>query len=151
MDLKVSKHIAGKKCPTSRVCHKLQDGKINSVTELNNVLANIKCMCLNEACATKVTSNEQDIRDALDCLKVCNFEDDNKSALLKFITCQLDLMCLKDKHSRRFDEHLTVLAFLWHCTSPCLYRKIRQVLILPSERRLQQLSSSITVSADCLD
>ena len=60
--------------------------------------------------------------------------------LINFLISQLRLM-LMNSHQYRCDSDLIVSSFLWKMTSFALYNKLSSFFILPSTRRLQQLSS----------
>jgi len=74
-------------------------------------------------------------------------EDNEQKYLIQFITEQLDL-CQKSNFSRRYSSSLISLSFLWNMTSHSLYARLREIFILPTPRRLQQLSSCTQVSAE---
>ena len=70
--------------------------------------------------------------------------------LLKFIISQLRLM-LNNSHQYRYDSDLIIHTFLWKMTSSALYNKLSSFFVLPSTRRLQQLSCGLNVRPDELD
>ena len=71
-------------------------------------------------------------------------------SLIRFVIEQLQLLQVQ-KHGRCYSVELITTAFLWQLTSIACYKKIRQVLILPSSSRLRQLSAGSDVSTSIVD
>lgn len=76
--------------------------------------------------------------------------DATNTPLLKFMISQLKLLVVAPG-GRRYSTELIVLSFTWKMTSAALYRKLCDLFTLPSIRRLQQLSTGISVHANNID
>ena len=70
--------------------------------------------------------------------------------LLEFIKAQLKLTSVK-KHARKYSNKLLTVSFLWQMTSPKLYETLKELFILPSVRRIQQLSSVFAENVESLN
>lgn len=133
--------VDGLKVPNSKVQHLLEkSATITYATEVSNILAFVKSLAEKSAPA--------DSEDLLRFLE--SFEKNADDSFLSFVIEQLKIRS-SPKTGRRFSPNLIVLAFIWHCLSPVLYRKLREFFSLPSERRLQQLSSRNDVSLNNMD
>ena len=55
------------------------------------------------------------------------------------------------KEGRRYSSNLITASFLWQPTSFSLYRKLRELFILPPTRTLQMFSSGNTVKPGFVD
>ena len=80
-------------------------------------------------------------RDFLDsCRMTCG--DYEHKELLSFIIDQLNL-CFIKPHARIYSNELLVTSYLWYIHSPALYKKLSELFILPSTRRLKGVSSAV--------
>lgn len=145
--LQVTIFLNGSKVPTSKIRHLLScDGHIHSLTELCNVLSIVKSWCVEE--------NEIDIIDVLSkqVIEILNklTEKDFNVEILNFLREQMELLSM-ESHARRYSSDLLIHAFLWQMTSPSLYKILRKVFILPTVRRLQQLSCGLDVKSNMVD
>ena len=70
--------------------------------------------------------------------------------LLSFFLSQIRLL-MRNPQQYRYDPELLILSFTWKMTSTALYKKLSNFFILPTARRLQQLSSGITVRPSQID
>ena len=88
-------------------------------------------------------AKEELIEEVVKCLKNSRLYD-NKS--VEFLTEQLMLACISP-HKRRYSSSLLAMSVMWLKISPAAYRNIYQedILTIPTERHLQQLSSSLDV------
>ena len=127
--------------------HFLTNGKVVNLTDSSNILA----ICKNVACKTiNVWQKSYLIDIAISSLKQhmhqFYFDQDefNCASLLQFICEQLQLLQVP-KHGHRYSTDMIILAFLWQLTSSALYKKFREVLILPSITRLCQYSAGMSV------
>ena len=78
-----------------------------------------------------------------------NLSDQSKLNLINFF---IELELLKfAKEARRYSTSMITTAFLWQLTSCSLYKKLRDLSILPSLSRLQAYSSCLSVKAGTLD
>ena len=77
-----------------------------------------------------------------------NYEDNRQ--LLSFLAAQLWL-CATPAKGRRYPIDLIILSFSWRIMSTALYKKMSEIFILPSVRRLQQLSTGSAVTANSID
>ena len=59
--------------------------------------------------------------------------------LIVFLKEQLKLTLISH-HSRIYPRNVMIKSFLWHCYSPALYQQLRELFILPTVRRLRQIS-----------
>ena len=76
--------------------------------------------------------------------------DDSKQSLITFLIEQLHLLSLP-KESQRYSATTITTAFLWQLASSSLYKKIRELFILPSLSRLRVYSSGLSVKSGLLD
>ena len=83
-------------------------------------------------------------------LYLSSLTDHESLLLIRFVIEQLQLLQVQ-KHECRYAVELITTAFLWQLTSTACYKKIRQVLILPSSSRLRQLSAGSDVSTSIVD
>ena len=79
-----------------------------------------------------------------------NILDQNEQFLLQFILEQLQLIHVS-KNGRRYSVAMLKTCFLWQLTSTSLYKKLNDILILPSCSRLQQLSTGMNVDSPKID
>ena len=134
--------------------HLLSSSAISSLTEISNVLAFCKSMSkeflddhINKIMLVKVALNA--LQQYLD--TASTLEDPNISfGLIQFLLEQLKLVAV-DKGARRYSSDLITIAFLWKLTSTSLYTKLSNFFVLPSIRRLQQLSCSDHVETNVID
>ena len=133
--------------------HFLTHGKVVNLTDLSNMLA----ICKNVACKRiNVCQKSYFIDIAISSLKqyMHKFHSDqdkfNCASLFQFICEQLQLLQVP-KHGYRYSTDMIILAFLWKLTSSALYKKLREVLILPSITRLRQYSAGMSVDTCHLD
>ena len=133
--------VNGLKVPNSKVGHLLKTKTtISSVTEISNILAFVKSLAENS-----VPAESKDLLQLLG-----NFEKSPDDNLTSFLVEQLTIRSASQT-GRRYSPNLIILAFIWHSLSPTLYRKLRDLFCLPSERRLQQISCRNDVSLNNMD
>ena len=74
----------------------------------------------------------------------------SENVKIQFLKEQLSLLCVPTPHGRRYSMSLLALAVMWQHISPAAYRQMLadDVLTLPSVRRIQQLSSAVTVDLE---
>ena len=119
---------------------------ISSSTEVSNLLSFVKSLADSKDSATDSISLLSLAYDFLNRF-LDEKEDSELNYLIQFITEQLAL-CQKSNFNRRYSSNLISLSFLWNMTSHSLYARLREIFILPTTRRLQQLSSSTQVSTE---
>ena len=133
--------VDGVKMSNSKFQHLLKTNeRISSVTEVSNILALVKSLT-----ETSAPTESDELLRFLE-----RFQNDPEDKFLSFVIEQLKIRSVS-KTGRRFSPNLIVLAFIWHSLSPALYRKLREFFSLPTERRLQQLSSRNEVSLNDMD
>ena len=76
-------------------------------------------------------------------------EEFDQSPLLNFID-QLRLLFVSPK-GLHYSASVIILSFLWNMTAPNLYNKLSDFFILPTARRLRQLSEHKKVKASYPD
>ena len=116
---------------------------MSSLTEVSNILAFCKSLsneclddCVNKTVLVKMAVNA--LEQYLD--TATKIRDKNNSfGLIQFLLEQLKLIHI-DKGALRYSSDLLTVAFLWKLTSTSLYKKLSNFFVLPSIRRLQQLS-----------
>ena len=119
------------------------------IVSMDNVYSLVKDM---EASQCPITEKEKptikSILSDLETLTV-DFQDEPK---LSFIKEQLFLL-IKSVNGRRYSPNLMGLAVMWHECSSALYKQIKSdnVITLPSERRIRQLTNALTVTYDLSD
>ena len=151
--LNVTAFMSSTKISQAVYKHFLNDCFIKSYTGLSNILAVCKSIFLKE-----YTQKSCYLDMAIDALKhyesVSSLNDSEEevtdSNLIQFIVEQLQLS-QKAKHGRRYSVNLLTLSFLWQLSSTSLYKKLRDILILPSISTLRQYSSGLTVKTGALD
>lgn len=77
-------------------------------------------------------------------------EELDHAPLLKFIVDQLELIFVQPR-GRQYSVSMLTLSFLWNMTAPNLYFKLAEFFILPTVRRLRQLSQDGKVKENCID
>ena len=77
-------------------------------------------------------------------------EESEYAPLLKFVVDQLQLIFLQPR-GRQYSVSTLMLSFLWNMTAPNLYSKLREIFILPTVRRLWQLSEGTKVNENYVD
>lgn len=134
--------VNGLKVPNSEVAHLLKSkAVISSVTEISNILAFVKSF----ADISVPTAESEDL-----CKFLETFEKNPDDNLTSFVIEQLKIRSASQT-GRRYSPNLIILAFIWHSLSPTLYRKLKDLFWLPSERRLQQISSRNDVPLNTMD
>ena len=122
---------------------------LRSASELNNVLAEVKSWCNEEAPTTStdilLELSVNYIQKVLETDTALQHQE-----LLHFIVDQLKLMVIS-KSARHYTPEILVTAFLWHMTSPSLYKKLCNFFALPSVCRLQQLNCTMNVKCNAID
>jgi hypothetical protein len=149
-DLSVQISVLGYIVDLKHVKHLIKQLKVDSISQIGNLLACVKSFI------TESTSYKQKINIAVDLLQssLDDFEEgeteNDCKQLIIFMIEQLEL-CFLQKAARHYSPSLIMNSFLWNMTAPKLYRKLRELFILPTERRLQQLSSDSTVKQCSID
>ena len=147
-DLKFDIYFRGKLIPLSKVNYLLSSDKISSFTELSNLLALVKSWCENKA---DVLTTEDLLKTAiLQLQEIVHSRPTAFAELITFIIEQLKLILIP-VNARHYSNELLINAFLWHMTSPASYKVLRNVFLLPTVRRLQQLSSGMNVEANTVN
>lgn len=152
-DLSVKAFIHSVLLPSEQYLHLLPYRSLKRISEILNILAFCKS-CVDEENDRK--SVKQFLNVALVLLEACadniHSADDNcfNLPLLTFVTEQLKLMCVP-KQGRRYSPMIITTSFLWQLTSSSLYKKLSELLILPSVRRLQTFLSGVNVNGGAVD
>ena len=150
-DLSIEIFLQEKPLSSSIIAHLLSvDEKLTSVTEIANILLFVKSLIQSEN--IEATQQLAYIDVACDLLEnvLKNPSFDEQRPLLSFIVSQLRLLFMSST-GRRYSNELVISAFTWKIISPALYKKLLSFFILPSVRRLQQLSSSSAVHCNNID
>ena len=145
-DLSCDIYFHGQPIPLSKVSYLLASEKISSLTELSNVLALVKSWCEGEA--EVLTTEDRLKKTILDLTQIV--QRSTFPELLTFIIEQLKLIMIPI-NARHYSNELLIHAFLWHMTSPASYKVLKKMFLLPSVRRLQQLSSGMNVEANLVN
>ena len=116
--------------------------KIKSYLHLCNVLEYLKTQYNTD----KVRTERDIISDIVQQLENPLFSENPK---VQFLKEQLSLL-YNSVRTRRYSMSLMALAIIWQHTSPAAYRQILAdgVLTLPTVRRIQQLSTAVTVDLE---
>lgn len=154
-DLTVSAHTAhGLKIKPSHFQHLLNNGCLKSATALGNIIVHCKALCSSDNNKEQVDVNLELAVSSLQKYVSMLIESDccdlTKVELVKFLIEQLQLMQMA-KQARRYSTYVITSTFLWQLTSCCLYKKLRELFILPSISRLRSYSSCLSVEACSLD
>ena len=154
--LEIQMFVSSASIPSSTYNHLLSSSSransLKTTTELSNLLSFCKSACdrasdfNGNTCISLVVSLLNHYLSECTAGEQC---DENK-ALVKFIVEQLKLY-QTPKLGRRYSAEMFTTAFLWQLTSTALYKKLRELLILPSVSRLRQISGSISVQTGKLD
>ena len=153
-NLVVKAFVASVPLPKSRYQHLMSQHAITKLSELCNILA--FCKSLSEDLQSGSIDDQNSITLAISALKTVkeNRFDENDDAscmlLVSFIIEQLQLMQLP-KSGCRYSPELITLSFLWKLSSTTLYKQLSRFFILPSIRRLQQLSVDFGVEMGKVD
>ena len=149
VNLEIKVFIFSKLMPNVFYRHLLLLPMLHSTSELKNILSLCKSVC----------DSSKDFISSNSCLSLVvnllelyqsSLTDHESLSLIRFGIEQLQLLQVQ-KHGRRYSVELITTAFLWQLTSTACYRKIRQVLILPSSSRLRQFSAGSDVSTSIVD
>ena len=150
-NLTVSAFASSARIPQSSYQHFLNQKQIKSFSGLSNLLAYSKSL------ADKSTYHDTIFIDlAIASLKDYIEARNNHGdvilhlALLLFIIEELQLL-FKPKEGRRYSTTMITTAFLWQLTSSSLYKKLKDIFILPSMSRLRAYSSGLAVESGSLD
>lgn len=144
-DLKFSVFVEKKHLPKKQFNHLLEiENQVSSSVEISNLLAFVKSIC--ESQNETSDNSENVIETAANLLEsvLLNADISGRENLLSFIISQLRLMGLSS-NQYRYNSDMIVTSFQWKMISPALYRKLGVFFILPSIRRLQQLSTGLNV------
>ena len=146
--LEIQIFVSSTSIPTSSYHYLLQSSTNTrkTTTELLNLLSFCKCACDGStdfsasACISLVVS-------LLEYYIIASSADEQSSHDISFITFMVGQLKLyqNPKLGRRYSVVLITTSFLWQLTNTALYKKLRQLLILPSVSRLRQISSCISV------
>jgi len=134
--------------------HLLDHGCLKTATALLNIIAHCKMLCNDDSGSEQnqfllelaIASLQKYIATSFD----LELDISSKLQLVKFLISQLQLLQV-GKHARRYSTDVITTAFLWQLTSCTLYKKLRELFILPSISRLRCYSSCLSVSANSLD
>ena len=128
--------------------HLLSSISVSTLTEVSNILA--FCKSLSNECLDDCVNKTVLVKMAVNALEryldtATKIRDKNNSfGLIQFLLEQLKLIHI-DKGALRYSSDLLTVAFLWKLTSTSLYKKLSNFFVLPSIRRLQQLSCGTTL------
>ena len=149
-NLVLSAYVDSVHLPKNMYEHLLSSSSVCTQTEVCNILAfckNASKECL-EDCVQKnifveiaVNAFEKCINSAIEVKDKNNF-----FGLVQFLLEQLKLRHI-NKGARRYSSDLLSVAFLWTLTSTSLYKKLSNFFVLPSIRRLQQLSCADNIES----
>ena len=138
--------------PKSMYKHLMKFDKINTLTEVCNIVAFCKNLCSDLKSGS--ISNSNAINLAISSLSHFQNLDECDSetfmSVVKFLIEQLKLMQIP-KGGRRYSPELITMSFLWKLSSSSLYKRLSEFFILPSTRRLQQLSTAFNVDTGNID
>lgn len=149
-DLSVAAYSQSLSISQNHFAHLLKNGCVKSGTDLTNIITHCKTLCDDDNTNTQFNlelailslqqylSNENDVRDQ------------SNTDLINFLIEQLQLMQLP-KQARRYTTASITTAFMWQLTSCSLYKKLRELFILPSVSRLRSYSGYLSVEAGSLD
>ncbi len=146
--LSVEVYVKNSRLPKNLFNHVLcKSETISSMTELCNLLSVAKSFCDLEKCSDPSGLIEFAIHLIKRYLNDSKDEDeqDSHAGLLRFI-CEQLYLCQQKSHARHYTPEMITLAFMWCMTSKSLYTKLRELFILPTVRRLQQLSEGTSVT-----
>ena len=143
-------YVSSVQVPSKVFKHLITNERIETLSGLNNVLAHCKSLSdkslpLKNCIIEKVICY---LKGFLSLAKQDN--SDCNASLIDFIVEQLQLFLLP-KERRRYSTKTITMAFLWQLSSTSLYKKLRDLLILPSMSSLQTYSSGLTVKSGNLD
>ena len=122
---------------------------LHSTSELKNILSLCKSLCDSSKDSISSNSCLSLVVNLLE-LYQSSLTDHESLSLIRFVIEQLQLLQVR-KHGRRYSVELVTIASLWQLISTACYKKIRQVLILPSSSRLRQLSAGSDFSTSTVD
>ena len=153
-DLSLKAFVSSVLVPKEMYKHFLSCDSITTVTEVCNILALCKNLCsdLHSDCH----NNCKSIKLAIAALKhidkddAKNDDDISHLPMIRFITEQLQLLQLQ-KNAQRYSPELITVSFLWKLSSSSLYKRLSDFFMLPSIRRLQQLSVDLAVETGKVD
>jgi len=153
--LLLTAHVLGTQLKASTFKH-ICGEYVVSVTEVCNVMAYAKSF-VDKSCSEKEGRHTNYVEFAADLVENFLLEDEEHGMenisvypLLKFIAEQLRL-CLLSHHARHYSPFSLTTSFIWRMTSPGLYSKLREILILPSNSRLRRLSQGTSVETNTVD
>ena len=153
-NLSVAAHAQSVTIKEKHFQHLLDHGHVKSFTALLNIIAH--CKALNSSGGSK-EQTDFDLECAV--LSLQNYcskclrndvHDPSKMELINFFIEQLQLL-LMAKQARRYSSFTVTTAYLWQLTSSSLYKKLRELFILPSISRLRAYSGCLSVEACSLD
>ena len=147
-------HVQSAFVPHAAYQHLIPSKQLKSTTQFANILSLCKSLC-DGYCSN--SSSFYLLKLALLILEQTILEEstseqpnDSLVNLLKFVIEQIKLIQVP-KQGRRYSTDLLTVSFLWQITSTSLYKKLRQLLVLPSLSLRRKLSSGMTVESGKLD
>ena len=160
LNLSVEVYLKSVQLTSSTFDHVLQkSGCVSSLDEISNLLACVKSLC-DSGCTSDFLNCIQAAQDILRRYLTATIErqqqqqqhneDYQTRGLVQFVCEQLRL-CQLPVNGRTYSKELLMESFLWFMTSHSAYVKLKDLLILPSVRRLQQLSSGTSVAPSEVD
>ena len=135
--------------PNAFYSHLLLLPTLHSTSELKNILSFCKSFCDNSKDFIFSNSCPSVVVNLLE-LHRPSLTDHESLSLIRFAITQLQLLQVQ-KHGHCYSVELTTTAFIWQLTSTACYKKICQVLILPSSNRFRQFSAGSDVSTSKVD
>ena len=155
-NLEITAFVKSSRLPSSMYDSLLSCSKVSTVSEISNVLALCKSLCTNtyhpqsnsnlilliiQLLEKYIASQGESSEDSKHAMEVC---------LIRFLIEQLRLLQCP-KNGRRYSPNILTLSFLWQLTSTALYKKLRNLLILPSVNHLKKLSAGLNVDSRTVD
>ena len=130
-------------------------GEIFFASEASNVLEYIKSL-IDQEFQSNHEINTAKINIAAGLIQsVTEWRSDDERKILYlfgFIYEQLTLtLSGKGNYGFKYSNALITTCFLWHMTAASLYRRLREVFMLPTVRRLQQLCQDESVEKNFVD
>ena len=150
-NLTVAAFSSSMNIPKKSYQHLLQNNCVKTFSGLRNLLAHCKSLS-DESTSSSMSYIDMAVSALQSFILVQTKNGDTIAnvALLTFIIEQLQLY-FKPKEGRRYSATLITMAFLWQLTTTSLYKKLRNIFILPSLSLLRSYCSGLSVQSGHLD
>ena len=149
-NLEIQVHVRSAFVPHAAYQHLMPSKQLKSATQFANILSLCKSLCdgycSNSSSFYLLNLALLILEQTISVESTSEQPDDSLVNLLKFVIEQIKLIQVPNQ-GRQYSTDLLTVSFPCQITSTSLYKKLRQLLVLPSLSLLRKLSSGMTVES----